>query len=165
MKYIQLKHNLQAIVDDEDYEYINQWRWHSYNGYAVRAMRMKSSEYGKKDGKYVTVKMHRLIVNASKDKEVDHINGNPLDNRKTNLRLVTSQQNKWNQKTKTNNTSGFKGVSLFKDRFRSKPWRAYIVIDNKQKSLGVYESKLEAARAYNEGAKKYFGEFARFNNI
>lgn len=107
-----------------------------------------------------TTKLHRLIMGAGPGEEVDHINGNPLDNRRSNLRMATSAQNKWNTRRFSNNTSGYRGVSFRKDRGK---FRAYINLDNKQRSLGMFHTAEEAARAYDAAAKELFGEFARLN--
>ena len=88
--------------------------------------------------------------------EVDHINHNGLDNRKENLRIVTHKQNKFNNPILSTNTSGVTGVSWSKQKNK---WRAYITIDNKQKSLGYYFNKEDAIKARKEAEEKYFGEF------
>lgn len=90
--------------------------------------------------------------------EVDHKNGNGLDNRKCNLRIATSSQNKANTKIRRDNTSGFKGVIWHK---ASNKWMARVA----DKYLGLFRSKYEAAKAYNQKAKEMFGEFARLNEI
>lgn len=106
--------------------------------------------------------MHRLIMNAQNGQMIDHINGNVLDNRKENLRLCNKSTNAMNCKVHKHNTSGYKGVAWHK---QMKKWRAYIVINDKQKSLGLYKTKEEAAKAYNKAALELFGEFAKVNKI
>jgi len=106
--------------------------------------------------------MFRIIVNPFKDKQIDHINHNTLDNRKENLRIVTGSQNGMNQKLHKNNTSGYKGVHWF---IYSKRWMAYIRLNSRKIHLGYFNSKIEAAYAYNYAALKYFGKFAKLNNI
>jgi len=159
-KIINLTKNMIAIVDEEDYEWLNQYKWCVAKGsdnkcYAVR--RNKNLKPNK-------IRMHREIMNLQHDNnlEVDHINGDTLDNRKSNLRICIHKDNLRNRKIQSNNTSGFNGVSFTK---RENKWRSYIVIDQKQKSLGSFDSKEEAAKAYNEAAKKYFGEFAKLNIV
>ena len=159
-RIINLTKNMVTIVDEEDYEWLNQYKWCIGKGsgnkcYAVR--RNKNLKPNK-------VRMHREIMNLqhANNLEVDHINGDTLDNRKSNLRICTHKDNTRNKKIQSNNTSGFNGVSF---TGRENKWRSYIVIDQKQKSLGYFNSKEEAAKAYNEAAKKYFGEFAKLNTI
>lgn len=93
---------------------------------------------------------------------IDHINGNGLDNRRKNLRLVTKSQNMMNRGIQKNNTSGFMGVSFHKATGR---WRAYIKKDKKQFYLGLFDNKKDAAIAYNEATKFYHGEYAYLNKI
>jgi hypothetical protein len=110
--------------------------------------------------KNTTLKMHRLIMDNPLNMDIDHINGNGLDNRKVNLRICSRAQNSRNQGIKKNNTSGYKGVSYRKDR---KKWRSYIVLNNKQFNLGHHSTAIEAAKAYDNVAVKYHGEYARLN--
>ncbi len=104
--------------------------------------------------------LHRLILDAPKDKWVDHKDNNPCNNRKANLRLATSQQNSYNRGKNSNNTSGYKGVS----RVNSK-WKASIMVSGKNISLGYYLNIISAAKAYDKAALKYNGEFAKGNFI
>jgi len=108
------------------------------------------------------VKMHRLILNAPKGVCVDHINGDPLDNRRANLRLCRKQQNEFNTKIRTDNSSGYRGVCFAKKR---NMFRAYITRDGRQRHLGYFKTPEEAAIAYNGAARIVFGEFARLNKI
>ena len=104
--------------------------------------------------------MHRFIMKPKSNEYVDHINGDKLDNRKENLRICTKKENQRNQKVRKDNTSGYKGVALMAGKY----WRAYITSGgSRQKHLGNFKTKEEAARAYDEKAKEYFGEFARLN--
>jgi len=93
---------------------------------------------------------------------VDHINGDNLDNRKKNLRLCTYAENNRNRKPLENKTSKYKGVGLNKN-YKIKTWQARIVKNSKRYSLGYFKNEKEAALAYNQAAKKYFGEFAYLN--
>lgn len=158
MKKIKLTKGQFAIIDDEDFQRVSQYRWHAMQSktddfYAVSSfLRRKAGEI---------MLMHRFILNAPKEFLVDHINHNPLDNRKINLRLSTTNQNHMNiKKTKNKKSSIYKGVSFFKP---FKKWRARIVINGKEKSLKYFNSEIAAAIAYDKAAKKYFGEFAYLN--
>ena len=102
--------------------------------------------------------LHRLVINASDDKYVDHIDGNTMNNRKHNLREVTHQQNNMNKTNKGQGNNKRKGVSYRKDRGK---WRAYITVDNKQINLGMYDTEEEAIKVREEAEIKYFGEYRR----
>lgn len=154
MKKLFLSQNQYALVDDEDYERANKQRW-SFNkkdnivrGSVVVDMKSKG------------ILLHRFIMNAPKNMQVDHINGNRLDNRKENLRLCTHQQNQMNKSKQVNNTSGYKGVSLNKGKSK---YRARITLNRKEINLGSFKTKEKAALAYNQAAKKYHGKFANLN--
>lgn len=88
--------------------------------------------------------------------DIDHIDGDVSNNRWTNLRLATKSQNKANSKRYKNNTTGYKGVTKVRDK-----WRAYIAVDKKRIWLGYYKTPEDASDAYQKAATKYFGEFAR----
>lgn len=114
-----------------------------------------------------TTRMHRAIIDAPNGMVVDHINGDSLDNRRSNLRLATSQENNRNAKKAAGKmrvmSSQYKGLSRVKDGLRSKKWRAMLAIDRKRIHLGHFNTEEEAARAYDAAAKEHFGEFARLN--
>ena len=110
----------------------------------------------------IAVKIHRLITSAKKGIYVDHIDGNPLNNRLENLRTCFKQQNEFNTKRRSDNTSGYKGVCFDSKRAL---FRAYITKDGKQYHLGYFITKEEAAYAYNKMAVELFGDFARLNEI
>lgn len=160
MKKIKLTQGKFVIVDDADFEYLNQWKWFLYKhpgcrtSYAVRDFWV--------DKKNKRVQMHRLILNAPSNFQVDHISKNGLDNRRRNLRLATASQNKQNEGLRLNNTSGYKGVSWYTQQ---KKWGANIWLNNKKYFLGLFLNKKEAARIYNKKAKEYYSEYASFNQI
>jgi hypothetical protein len=151
MKQIQLSDNRGvALVDDEDYERVSAHRWAlEHLGYAQTYINRKA------------VFMHRFVMGAGKGEIVDHANRNKLDNRRENLRFCTKAQNNINSPVGPRSTTGFKGVYVT-DR-KARPYRAHIVVNNKQLYLGEYPDLISAARAYDEAAKKYFGEFAWTN--
>lgn len=158
---IPLSKGLVAIVDAADYQWLSKWKWcafkapHQNTYYAMRKERMP-------DGKRRTVRMHRSIMDASADQEIDHKDGNGLNNTRGNLRIATHQQNACNRRLPSHNTSGHRGVSWAK--FCQK-WQARIQIDGKKKNLGYFATLEEAAQAYNKAAKEFHGEFARLNNV
>lgn len=136
-----------ATVDDVDFEWLSQWKWtYSGHGYVHRG------DNGRK------IYMHRLIAGWDR---VDHIDGNGLNNQRSNLRPTSIAENGRNRGANRNNTSGYKGVF----RNSKSTWSSRIVSDGKNKYLGSFKSKEEAALAYNEAALKYHGEFARLNVI
>ena len=121
MKKIKLTKGKYALVDDEDFEYLNQWKWHFAKGYAGRSVG------DRKNKKYVW--MHRLINNTPDGFETDHINRNKSDNRKCNLRTVTKSLNGLNRGKNKNNKSGHKGIYW---ENQTKKWRAGIGINGKR---------------------------------
>lgn len=139
-----------TVVNLIDFPDLSCWSWSYNNGYAQRGVR--------RHGHQIKHYMHRQIMGYPIGREVDHINGDRLDNRRSNLRLATSQQNKRNMGIRSDNTSGYKGVSW---RKQDSKWWAQIMIDGHTRSLGIYDSPEAAALAYSEGAKKYFGDFGR----
>jgi len=152
VKKILLSQGKCAIVDNEDYKWLNQWKWYaSSSGYANRHPPMIR---GKRKGK---IMMHRLIMNAPLDKNIDHINRDELDNRKSNLRFATVSQNGANSGLPKNNTSGYKGVHWIK---KDKCWMSRIMVNGKRKCLACTKSKKKAVEKYRQAAIKFNGEFA-----
>lgn len=107
-------------------------------------------------GKEKKIQLHRFIMNCPNDMVVDHVNLNPLDNRKMNLRICIKQQNEMNRPLRNNNTSGITGVSLHK---QTNKWRAYIQYNQKFIHLGLFDTKEEAIKAREQAEIKYFGEY------
>lgn len=139
-----------ALVDDEDYERLLQYKWRGHaTGYA------RCSVYDKQKKTIQTILMHRLILDTPVGFHTDHRNGDRLDNRRCNLRIATEQQNSANSKPR-GKTSIFKGV-----RFHKGLWQAQICTNY----LGVFDTQCAAAQAYNEAAIKLFGEFAWLNDL
>ena len=160
MRKIKLTQGQVALVDDEDYQRINQFKWFAQycptTGCYVAARSIR-----KPNGKRTVQYMHRVIINVPKDLWTDHENHNSLDNRKRNLRSCTMQQNARNRKPQNRpKTSKYKGVSLCKP---SSKWRASINTDKRDKHIGLFNTEIEAAKIYDREAKKYFGEFAYLN--
>lgn len=150
MKKLPLSKGAVALVDDQDFAYLNRWKWSlSGFGYAARHQRIR--------GRRPLVYMHRALAGAAKGQLVDHINQNRLDNRRKNLRVCTRSQNQMNRGKQVNNTSGFKGVSWYS---RDKTWEAFIKLRGKKRLIGRFKSKTAAVRARRAAAVKFHGEFA-----
>lgn len=158
MKKIPLPHGLFAIVDDDDYQELSKYKWHFNDGYAQRTVTRRKN--GIKVNK--TIRMHRQILNAPPEKQVDHINRNRLDNRKANLRLCSGYENARNHGLRKDNTSGYVGVTYEKN---NKKWVAKIRYRGERKHIGSFDCIHDAAKAYNEAALKYHGEYAFLNKI
>ncbi len=156
MKLIELTQNKQAIVDDENFQFLNNFKWHASlsrgNYYALR------SDYYSPNKAY-HISMARTVMGVTDPHiKIDHKNGNTLDNRKENLRLASNQTNARNRtRIEKTNTSGYRGVSFYK---KTGSWMAYIREDNgKQKNLGYFSTPKEAALAFDKAAKTIYGEF------
>lgn len=141
-----------VMVDDDDYEVLSKFNWQ---------VDKYGTVYSHKTDKG-RILIHRYITNCPKDLEVDHIDGNRLNNQKSNLRLVSSSQNKMNRGARKDCKSGYKGVSW---NTKNNNWNARIKTPTTYKHLGVFTTKEEAAEAYNKAAKFYFGEYAWLNKL
>lgn len=146
MKQIKLTKGLYALVDDEVFGLLSNQNW--------SVSKAQSNLFYAANDKYGL--MHRFIMGNPIGMEIDHINGNGLDNRKENLRICSHQQNMINRKMHKNNTSGFRGVYLDGNR-----WRAQIKVMGKMLRLGSFIKKEDAAVAYINAANIYFKEFMR----
>lgn len=142
------------FIDDEDFGFLE--------GRSAVLKKSRSTFYAKISMDSKEYYLHRLILNARKGVEIDHINRNGLDNRKSNLRVATHAQNTYNKFDKKNSKSGFKGVYWVKDK---KLWCARITFNNKVIMGGYYKCKIDAAYAYNELANKYHKQFAYLNTF
>jgi|SRR5690606_4256296 len=135
-----------ALVDDEDYDRVMQYNWY-----------LDTGGYARND---TVGAMHRMVTNAPDGTDVDHIFHNKLDNRKSQLRVCTHQENGFNRKRRAFGTSKYNGVFWDKSRNR---WHVRIMVDYKKIYIGRFEDEEEAARAYDEEAKKHHREFATLN--
>jgi hypothetical protein len=143
-----------TLVDDEDYDYLNQWKWYYHEGYAVRMAPRPERQ---------RIHMHRVILERMGFKDFgdsDHINRSRADNRRHNLRPATRRQNQCNQSKRYDNTSGYTGV--YWERQRRK-WRVQLGLNGRTKHIGRFDDKKEAARAYDMAAIIHHGEFAQLN--
>jgi AP2 domain./HNH endonuclease. len=138
-----------AIVDDGDFERVNSRNWSlSTFGYVVAGRPQ--------------IKLHRFIMNPPEGMQIDHINGDKLDNRRENLRICTRDENLRNKGLVKKNTSGYKGLCWFPSM---KKWQVRIRCNGEKLYLGYFADKKEAARVYNEAAIKCHGKFARLNKL
>lgn len=158
MKTIIINTGKQTLLDDDTYNYANQWKWYEVSGYARREYRIFNKTY--------RVALHHVVLGivgeATGTLEVDHVNGNRLDNRKENLRIVHKAENQRNAGLRSDNTSGYKGVTLDK---QTGHWKAQCYRRNKRIHIGSFNTAKEAALAYNKVASKEFGVYARLNKI
>ena len=145
-----------ALVDDEDYLGLRQYKWRAYNSrgkiYAQRSIKI--------DGKWKSLLMHVVIMGRVEGKEIDHRSGNGLDNQRHNMRHCTHAENTMNQGIRTSNASGYKGVSWHKGE---KKWQSQIRQDGKVVHLGSFTCLIKAAKRYDKAAQLYHGEFSRLN--
>lgn len=155
MKKVSLTNGGFALVDDQDYEFVTKWNWQNMLGYAVRSVYVKNHNYGKGKNRSINklVRMHRVINQTPVGFDTDHINGDKLDNRRSNLRNATRSQNAINRICK--------GVQFRNDRKRS-PYRVYISHDKKEIYIGCFRTFEEAEQVYytvdkqlNEGIRQW----------
>ena len=148
-----------TIVDDDTHEFLTQWKWNAFKTNFGQFYAVRTDCSGPKPK---VIRMHRLLMPDHPELEIDHINGNPLDNRRENLRYVTRSQNQMNRVTYSWTRSGIKGVSWDNN---SNSWRIRIMVDGKSMTLG-YAKELEIARQIRlEGERTYHGEYARTLSI
>jgi len=148
-----------ALVDDDDFNELSQYKWRLHktkDGHCYAKTHIKSDNT--KSG-YTSIDIHRVIFKPKQNKDIDHINGNGLDNQKINLRLCNPSQNGGNRrKNKKKTSSRFKGVYWHASRNK---WDACIC----RTHIGSFDDEISAALAYNKKAKKIFGKFAHLNNV
>jgi hypothetical protein len=139
----------ETLVDDKDFEWLNQWNWSwGKGGYAVRTFNSKPTIY-----------MHRLILGCPPQMECDHIDGNRLNNQRINLRICTHRQNSLNRAREYNNVSGYKGVYYCNGKYI----QARIRNHDKDIYIGTFPDLISAAKAYDKKATELWGEYARLN--
>ena len=147
----------ETLIDIEDYEKVSKYIWTITKGNSGFYCQAYLSREHKK-----VIKLHRFLMGEPQNKTIDHINHNTLDNRKCNLRICETFENNRNKIKRKDSFSIFKGVTYDK---KKNLYRARISIHRKRIHLGRFKNETDAAIAYNEAAKKYFGEFALLNEI
>jgi hypothetical protein len=160
VRYIPLSHGLYATVDAADYEWLSQYKWAAHFSERSNVIYAARSSYYYENGKRRrrTVLMHREIMKPPAGLEIDHINSNGLNNRRTNLRTCTHAQNMQAARPRTDGKSRFIGVFPNRDR-----WQAAITCKGKKFHVGLFDDEVEAARARDRKAIELFGQFARLN--
>jgi len=163
MKEIPLTRGYVAIVDDCDYEYLMQWKWHSAQSSKNRSFYARACVNGRS-----STWMHRVVLELAgfdlNGYVADHINGNGLINTRANLRVATVSQNRINSGQNNRNKTGYKGIYRRSD-VAKESYAAEIVFKGTRYRLGAFGTPEEAAQAYNEAAIRLFGEFAWVNVI
>lgn len=150
--YVTLTRGYEAIIDADQAEFIGQWNWYAEvgprNTYAVRTDNTEKRK----------VRMHSVLLSVPEGFQVDHRNVNSLDNRLSNLRVASPAENRRNARRRVDSTSGYKGVSFFKE---TKKWAAYISIDKRWTRIGFFPTAWDAHLAYIEASRVFYGDFAR----
>lgn len=150
---------LYTLVDKEDFEKYGHYNWNiSSYGYAYTNIRQSETK------KYKIFYLHRLIMNNPEGLTVDHINNTKLDNRRSNLRVCTQEDNTKNREKRQDSNNNYKGVYRH-TQTKTKTFTARIKVNGKKLHLGCFKTEEEAANAYNEAAYIYFGEFAKLNKV
>ena len=153
MKEIPLSRGKIALINDEDYALVGHLKWYADpqrdNFAAARVTTDRKKVF-----------MHRVILATPDGMHTDHINGNTLDNRRGNLRIVTAVQNSWNRKPRKGHK--YRGV-MADPRSEKNPWRARIAVDGRHINLGSHPTEIAAAMAWDKAAREYHGEYARLN--
>jgi hypothetical protein len=147
-----------ALIDASDLPLVSRYKWYVDSwGYARGTRPSTTTKSG-----YTTILMHRLVINAKSGEQIDHVNGNPLNNRRCNLRKCTNAQNQMNRRKSSGRLSIFKGVTYHKG---CEKWQAQIKTNQRSVYLGLFKNEADAALAYNEKAIEVFGEYARLNDV
>ena len=154
--YVPLTKGKEAIIDADDVPIAGHLNWYamvrSTGSYAMRAYYSGTTRR--------VLGMHRVIMGDPEGMDIDHIDGDGLNNRKANLRVVTTSQNLCNTRLRSDNTSGYKGVSF---RKKIAKWEAYIRVDGKHKALGLFNCPTSAHAAYAKASKELHGEYGRLS--
>jgi hypothetical protein len=157
MREIPLTKGARALIDDIDYNLVRGYKWHlDASGYAAHTFWNAGTR------KKYNVRLHQFLIRVEAPFTVDHADGNRLDNRRSNLRVATYEQNQWNRRKFANRTSQFKGVKWRKLK-NGGHWQATITYHGKRQHLGSFDSEYHAALVYDWAASELFGDFAWLN--
>lgn len=159
MKVLPLNRGLSALVDDADYDLVMKYHWYAAWG------KTSNTWYAAVTNTKPYIQMHRLILGAKAGEEVDHRDHNGLNNTRANIRICTHRQNHQNMRKYRGGKCPYKGVYFFSHKPVPNPWYVQITVNGKILNLGMFSTPEEGAQAYNEAAKKHFGEFAHLNVI
>lgn len=154
MKKLKLSNGMYSLLDDQDYLWASEYRWMGRPYHSGWRVCREESRTGK------TIYLHREITKAPTGLEVDHVDGNGLNNTRTNLRVCTHSENGKNRRVNQNSKSGYKGVVW---REHAGKWQANITVDKKRIYLGYHDTPEQAAQAYDLASKQYHGDFAHLN--
>jgi hypothetical protein len=160
MKLILLTKGLFTKVDDEDFDTLNKFKWQATNHNNNKTLYIKHYASRKVyiNKKYVVIYMHRLLMKTPAGMLTDHIDNDSLNNQKCNLRICSKGENQRNSNRPITNTSGYKGVYFHQNKYM-----AAISLNNRFKYIGIFDTPLDAALAYDNKAREIYGEFARPN--
>lgn len=158
--FVPLSRHKVAVIDVEDWDVVRPYKWHAHvhrGGFCAARNSERTSE-----GKRKTIRLHRVLMGAPADQEVDHEDGNPLNDKRNNLRLCTPRQNSFNTQKRKNTLCKYKGVRWHKS---ANGWQAFIQQNNPKRffHLGIFLTAEDAAQAYDTAAQQRFGEFAKLN--
>jgi hypothetical protein len=159
MNEIVLSNGMVTLIDDEDYDLVSSFRWNPRKDLNTYYAECHIPSDTTRDGR-TSLLLHRLIMGEPEGLQVDHEDGNGLNNQRSNLRIASPTQNQGNARRRKDNTSGYKGVSWYR---RTNKWKAHIRVDKKLRHLGYFIDLTDAARAYDAAALEHFGEFAHLN--
>jgi hypothetical protein len=153
MTFVLASNDIFFQVDLEDLTTVSQYRW-TIARFGEGLFYVTTNLKGK------TMYLHRILTGVESSEEVDHINGNGLNNCRSNLRIVSHALNLANQRPQVGRSSQYKGVSYYKSRGN---WEAYIKINKHHHHLGYFLTEVAAAKAYDQAAQQAWGEYARLN--
>jgi hypothetical protein len=160
-KDLYLGNNIFAIVDDEDYYWLSQWNWNAVSIKNKLYVKRSKKKGILKSGIKYEVFLHRVIMKCTDSNlVVDHIDNNPLNNQKSNLRICTKAENNRNTSSHKDSSSKYLGVTYDKAR---KKWNAQLMVNGKRVLTKRYTTEIEAAHAYDTAAKLHVGQYANLN--
>lgn len=158
MKRIELTQGKIALVDDEDFDYLSSFRWHAIQ--CKHSPDLWYAVHQESKPKRRRISMHSLLMPHRDGHVVDHVSGDGLDNRRSNLRYATPKENMQNQKRHSDSKSPYKGIWRAP---RCDRWGVQIYHNKKRHYLGLFKDPVDAARVYDFVARQVFGPFARLN--